>query len=118
MITIVIILIRINDGLIKRPWANLEVGGLGSLSAEGRREEARCFDDDHPGRDDAADDGVGDGGPSEDDIGCGDHQRFVQPRPPHQNRGSQAPGAMQGNHPDKESAPESPSLSSAFPSSV
>ena len=80
---------------MKRPWVNLEVGGLGSWSAEGRRGEEHCFDDDHPGQDDLGGDGVnqddlgddgvvqddlggdgvGDGGPSD---GCGDHdQLFV-----------------------------------------
>ena len=74
---------------MKRPWANLEVGGLGSWSAEGRRGEEHCFGDDHPGQDDEggdvgvgdggpSDDGVGDGDLSEDDIGdgCGDHDKL------------------------------------------
>ena len=90
---------------MKRPWVNLEVGGLGSWSAEGRRGEEHCFADDHPGQDDLGGDGVvqddeggdgvvqddeggdgvvqddlggdgvGDGNPSD---GCGDHdQLFV-----------------------------------------
>ena len=33
----------------KRPWANLEVGGLESLSVEGEMAEEHCFADDHPG---------------------------------------------------------------------
>ena len=47
--------------------------------------------------------------------GCGDQrQLFDKPRPPHQSRGSQAHGAMQGNRLDKEIAPESTSSSSSF----
>ena len=63
-----------HDELIKRPWVNLEVGGWGSLSVEGRRGEARCFGDDHPAQHDLGGDRPSEDGVGEDDIGdvCGD----------------------------------------------
>ena len=103
---------------------NLGGGGWGSWSAGGRRGEARCFDDDRP---DDEDDDIG-GDPGEDGIGddniddgcCDQHQNKLYvslPRPPHRNRGSRAPGAEQGNRPDKENAPGSPSSSPSSSSS-